>query len=29
MGGMVGFIGVKQLQIVALRILNKHVPKEE
>lgn len=28
-GGMVGFIGVKQLQIVALRILNKHVPKEE
>ncbi|MGL4270208.1 MAG: phage holin, lambda family [Plesiomonas sp.] len=28
-GGMVGFIGVKQLQIFALRIINKHVPKEQ
>ena len=27
-GGMVGFIGVKQLQIVALRILNKRIPKD-
>lgn len=28
-GGMVGFISVKHLQNGALRILNKHVPKEE
>ncbi|KAB7712830.1 phage holin, lambda family, partial [Plesiomonas shigelloides] len=28
-GGMVGFIGVEKLRVIALRILHKHVPKEE